>query len=456
MALYQKRTNQFKFETKHLSELLQRKPQYGANEVGVERLSNEQPRYIRITDIDEYGLLKQGMGKTANNIEPKYMLNNNELLFARSGTVGKSYIHKTEYVSYPCFYAGYMIRFVVNEEKINPDYLFIYTQLSVYKEWVNAIQRVAAQPNINAKEYQSLKIPLPPQEIQAQIVAKMDNAYADKRQKETEAQQLLDSIDNYVLGELGIELPQQPENTIENRMFIRHFSDISGGRFDPKLYDKNTNALKKAISNSSYPTLKLEEFIIQSISGDWGKDITEDSSPEYQKCLVIRATEFDNFYNLNLNNSRIKFRLIQTEKLRKIDIQTNDLLIEKSGGSPDQPVGRIAIISEELLKSHNLCYSNFIHKIRVSSLINPEYLFCFLRTIHNIKLTNSMQSQTNGIRNLIMKDYFNQKIPLPPLEKQIEIVHHIANLRNKTKELKQQAQDILEQAKLAVEQIILG
>ena len=285
----------------------------------------------------------------------------------------------------------------------------------------------------------------------------MDNAYAAKRQKEAEAQQLLGSIDNYLLGELGIELPEQQQNTIETRMFTRRFSDISGGRFDPKLYDKNTNALKKAISNSSYPTLKLEEFIIQSIAGDWGtEDIKENLSPEYQKCLVIRATEFDNFYNLNLDNSRVIFRLIQTKKLRKIDIQANDLLIEKSGGSPDQPVGRIAIISEELLKSHNLCYSNFIHKIRVSALINPEYLFCFLRTIHNIKLTNSMQSQTNGIRNLIMRDYFNQKIPIPALEKQMEIVHHIANLRNKANELQQQAQDVLEQAKLEVEQMILG
>ena len=97
-----------------------------------------------------------------------------------------------------------MIRFIVDEEKINPNYIFAYTQLGAYREWVSAIQRSAGQPNINAEEYKSLKIPIPPTEIQDKIVEKIDAAYATKKQKETDAQRLLDSIDDHLLGELGI------------------------------------------------------------------------------------------------------------------------------------------------------------------------------------------------------------------------------------------------------------
>lgn len=305
----------------------------------------------------------------------------------------------------------------------------------------------------NLKKYPVL---VPPKEIQGKIVAKMDAAYAAKKQKEAEAQRLLDSIDNYLLDKLGIELPEQEENTIQSRMFTRRLREISGGRFDPKLYDNKTKTMKEAILNTSYPTKKLKNLLVQSIAGDWGKDITDELGLDYQKCLVIRATEFDNFYNLKLYNSRVKFRLIQKNKLRTIDIQANDLLIEKSGGSPDQPVGRIAIISKEILEDNNLCYSNFIHKIRVSSQLNPEYLFCFLKTIHSIKLTDAMQSQTNGIRNLIMKDYLNQRIPLPPIEKQTEIADHITTIRHQAKTLQQQAKTDLEQAKKEVEAMILG
>jgi restriction endonuclease S subunit len=39
-----------------------------------------------------------------------------------------------------------------------------------------------------------------------------------------------------------------------------------------------------------------------------------------------------------------------------------------------------------------------------------------------------MQSQTNGIRNLIMKEFFAQEIPLPPLEKQKEVIATISKL----------------------------
>jgi len=130
-----------------------------------------------------------------------------------------------------------------------------------------------------------------------------------------------------------------------------------------------------------------------------------------------------------------------------MDIQENDLLIEKSGGSPDQPVGRISILTNDIIKTHHIGYSNFIHKIRVdNSKINSEYLFCFLKTVHNIKLTDAMQSQTNGIRNLIISDYLNQIIPLPPLGKQKEIANHISEIRAQAQKLKDQTAELLKEA----------
>ena len=276
-----------------------------------------------------------------------------------------------------------------------------------------------------------------------------------KQQKVAEAEKLLNSIDDYLLGELGITLPKK-DNSLSNRIFTTSLSKVSGGRFDPKLYDNNTQALRTAISKSKFKALKLKDLITQSVAGDWGNDENEKLGDNYKRCLVIRATEFDNLYNLNLDNSRVKYRLIHKDKIEKIDIQENDLLIEKSGGSPAQPVGRISILRKDILDSNQICYSNFIHKIRVSEAINPEYLFCFLKSVHNIKLTDAMQSQTNGIRNLIMNNYFNQDIPLPEMNKQNEIAEHIKQIREQAKQLQNEAVAELEKAKQEVEQMILG
>lgn len=103
-VLYHHRMSNYKYPCSPLNRFLIGKPQYGAGEAGVPREDNESPRYIRITDIDWNGSLDESLGVTAKTIEEKYILNNNDILIARSGnTVGKSYIHKTEIVKEPCF-----------------------------------------------------------------------------------------------------------------------------------------------------------------------------------------------------------------------------------------------------------------------------------------------------------------------------------------------------------------
>jgi len=238
---------------------------------------------------------------------------------------------------------------------------------------------------------------------------------------------------------------------------LTNLSEVTGKRIDPKGYDIKTKLLKSSIDNidlKKFILLPLKSFIIQSIAGNWGIDEKEE----------IEDTEFDNQYNLNLDNSRVKYRLIKKSILSKIDLKENDLLIEKSGGSPDQPVGRIAIITQNIIKNNILCYSNFIHKIRVDNKkINPEYLFCFLKMMHNIRLTEAMQSQTNGIRNLIMNSYLNQNIIIPisengkiDIQKQTEIANIITAIREKAKKLQLEAINTLETAKRNIEQMILG
>ena len=84
------------------------------------------------------------------------------------------------------------------------------------------------------------------------------------------------------------------------------------------------------------------------------------------------------------------------------------------------------------------------------------YLYFYLKTMHNIGITDAMQSQTNGIRNLIMSEYFNQTIVVPPLSKQQEIATHISEMKAKAKQLQTEGAEILRQAKDEVERMILA
>lgn len=281
-----------------------------------------------------------------------------------------------------------------------------------------------------------------------------------KKQNDLATENLLASIDIYLLKELGIILPAPTENNLKNRIFETTIKEISGGRFDPKLHSIQSKALLNSLFHSKYKSQTLKSILVHSVSGDWGIDEIENENynkNEFAKCLVIRATEFDNKFNLNVEGDRAKYRLISKVKLDTLDIKTNDLLIEKSGGSEDQPVGRIAILTKELTSQYTLCFSNFVHKFRVNeNLANANFVFNYLKTIHNIKITDVMQSQTNGIRNLILGEYFNIPIPLPLPDKQKEIANHISDIRKQAQELKDKTKEALKKASEEIEKILLG
>ena len=142
---------------------------YGANAPSVD-FSPILPRYLRITDIDDNGwIIKQDPRCIKHEDAEGCFLEEGDLVFARTGaTVGKTYLH-CDY-RFPLAYAGYLIRVRVNPSKLLPKFLFQYTRSPQYLEWVALSSRAGAQPNINASEFCSLQIPLPPIEEQKAIV----------------------------------------------------------------------------------------------------------------------------------------------------------------------------------------------------------------------------------------------------------------------------------------------
>jgi len=320
---------------------------------------------------------------------------------------------------------------------------------------LDIVERIASRHSTGgtrpALDYPSLKsIPI----IEGIDFTPIDNALEAKKEKEVEAKKILNSIDSYVLNELGIILPKS-KTDLNDRVFYISYNNLTGKRLDPKKYSLQVQQLLDSINAARFETRALNSFVRESCSGDWGIEDSDTIPEGYARCLTLRATEIDNQYNLNVNISKAKHRLIKDERLVKMNMSENDIIIEKSGGSDDQPVGRVAIIEKELLNSCNIAFSNFLMKIKVSG-INPDYLYCFLKTMYNIGVTDSMQSQTNGIRNLILDEFLSQSVVVPPPEKQQDIVDNVYAMRDKAKFLQEEGKNILEQAKREIERMIIN
>lgn len=157
-----------------LAELCRLVGEYGAG-VASKSYDPSLPRYIRITDITEGGKLTNDPVSPAGQPSEwaSYLLEPGDLLFARSGaTVGKTYLHRAS--NGQCVFAGYLIRFRTRTDRLLPEYLFQFTKTAAYRKWVDARQRVVAQPNINARQYgYELLIPCPPVELQKLLAERL-------------------------------------------------------------------------------------------------------------------------------------------------------------------------------------------------------------------------------------------------------------------------------------------
>jgi type I restriction enzyme S subunit len=175
----------------------------------------------------------------------------------------------------------------------------------------------------------------------------------------------------------------------------------------------------------NWSSSKLEELFVFVVGGDWGKD-SESADEDYVDVLCIRGSEFKHWKTNKGKTASV--RRIKKSSLETRKLYSGDILIEISGGGPDQPVGRTVLIDEDSLTHHNeldkVC-TNFLRLARPSSHINSAYLNYYLQNFYNTGEITNYQGGSNNLRNLKFKEYVTISIPIAPLNEQIRIANKL-------------------------------
>ena len=155
------------WENKPLSELSE-KAMYGMNASATEY--DGLNKYLRITDICEisHKLKRDNLTSPNAELEEKYKLGYGDLLFARTGaSVGKSYLYSVD--DGIAYFAGFLIKFSLKLDLVNPYFLFAQTLTLDFDKWVITNSMRSGQPGINAEEYSSYIFKVPCLEEQTKI-----------------------------------------------------------------------------------------------------------------------------------------------------------------------------------------------------------------------------------------------------------------------------------------------
>lgn len=165
---------------------------------------------------------------------------------------------------------------------------------------------------------------------------------------------------------------------------------------------------------------QLDSLINYCIGGDWGDE--SQLSSDYVAAKVIRATDFSNWDKSNGKNAQIRY--LKTASIEKRELKDNDIVIEISGGSPEQPVGRSIIIDKDKQDEQIYVCSNFFRLLRVNeNEILPSFLNYYFKLLYDTRIIEQYQSNSTNLRNLKFKQFLIQRVSYPKnLNEQQEIV----------------------------------
>ncbi|MFW4677317.1 restriction endonuclease subunit S [Pseudomonas aeruginosa] len=159
------------------------------------------------------------------------------------------------------------------------------------------------------------------------------------------------------------------------------------------------------MSKKHWRELPIGKCLSESFAGEWGTE------PNPANARVLRATDINNEGQINLSGGAP--RRIPAKKLADKRLQAGDILLEGSGGSPEQPVGRVAFFPGVEGKCDFLC-SNFFKTLRPDPFTaNPRFLFWKLMWFYKQPRLLTLQQQTTGLINLKFDEYKESTVSVP-------------------------------------------
>ena len=319
-------------------------------------------------------------------------------------------------------------------------YLARYLNLDIIEKIASRHSTGGTRP---ALDYPSVKaLPI----IEGLDFSLIDSAISEKRYKEAEAQRLLDSIDSYLLNELGITLPEI-KTDLKSRMFLVNRSKLER-RFDPYYSQKHFVDAFSSLYLGKYPVFSLKSLSMLITSGITPKSGGDAYTGNKELGIpFVRSGNIDINGDLNFNELLYIKPEIHNTIMKSSQVKPNDLMIAIVGAT----IGQVGIYLDKREANINQA----IALIRLKDGNDTHYIKEVIKSsIGQLSLNRLKRPVARA--NINLEEISTILVPLPPLVKQQEIANHIYTIRQRAKTLQDEGKAILENAKKEVEQMIKG
>lgn len=366
-------------------------------------------RYLRVSDLGEHGIENHNPRHVdVEEIPEKIRLTENSFLVSRSGSLGLVSVVENEIRD--AILSSHIFKVNLDTTQVRPRYLEAVLRSQIGQVQFFRNNNGAVIPEISQSALKSILVVLPPPGIQNHIVTIMQSAYAQKARKEQEADALLESIDGYVLAELGIEMP----TVEEKRCYVVRAGQLVG-RIDPEYNHPKLEVYKEPKAAFSCKSIKALSTEITTGSGVRQDLRAKDGKyPYYGANGIIGSMDTYNY-------------------------DGRYLVVGKDGS-----IGNHYVVDGKFWSSEHTWVVAFREDV------NLDYVKAFLDA------WNYKYLITGGVvPGLPRKAFESILVPSPPFNVQENIAHEVMSRKSEAARFKQEADAILEAAKEQVERILL-
>ena len=344
--------------------------------------------YFKVSDMNR---LENQLTMTYSELyvmTPKKIFPKGAIVFPKNG--GAIYTEKKRFLSQDSVIDLNSEAILSDDKFIIKEYLFYF--LSSIK--ISSFDNGGGLPSININRMKECSIPLPNIDEQRRIVSYLDSSF-----------DLIDKI---------------KENA-------------------SKSLSEAKALFQSALAEAMEPKEGWEEKTLgdccDKINGLW-----KGKKEPFINVGVIRNANFTKHMTLDYTN--IEYLDVEVKQFNSRKLRKGDLIIEKSGGSEKQPVGRAVLFLKD---DENYSFSNFTSVLRIKNKeeLSYEFLYKYLLFIYVRGDTRSMQKATTGIHNLEFEKYLNIKIPIIPLDEQRCIVSRLDSLSSKVRAIEEKYQKMI-------------
>lgn len=360
-----------------------------------------------------------------NHSAAKYIPINSVIVAMYGVTAGKSAIAKI-----PLTTNQACCNLIIDETKAN--YQFVYYFLKLQSDNLNKLANGGAQQNLNSLIIKKYKIALPDLPTQRRIAS------------------ILSAYDNLIENNnRRIRLLEQMAENLYKEWFVRF-------RFPGHEKVEYVNSKLGKIP-SSFIATTMNEVFEDYIGGGWGNDEKTEDFPV--SASVIRGADFPNVWHYDLSTCPKRYHKTSNYKSRQL--QDGDIVLEISGGTSEQPVGRTILITQEMInrfEEGKVICASFCKLVRLKKeIISPYYFYFWMHYLYDTRIIDRYQLQSTGIINFKFEAFLKKGIlMLPPKDLMLSFEEQMVSLFKEMNQLAMQNQLLTRQRDLLLPRLMSG